>query len=654
MKFLLVAPKQVLKGYEYGFPLGIGYISSSLKQAGYEVRCINMNNTDEPTNEVVRQAVEEFDPDVCGSGATSLYYNQINEAFTAAKNTKPSIVNVVGGGVLSSAPDIALGLVNADIGVVGEGEHTILDIAEALGQGKNLNGVQGIVFDDGSGEIVHTEARPANRELDLLPWPDYEGFEVEALFDAQKVMDAPFYHIQDDPRCISMVSSRSCPFSCTFCFHPNGRIYRERSIDNFFEEIDYLVERYDVNLLDICDELFATKKKRLIEFCERIKPYNISWTCQLHVSVVNEETLRLMKDAGCSYISYGLESANNEILKSMQKKTTRERYDEILGITYDMKIGIQGNFIFGDTAETVETANDTMDWWSNNRKYQINLSLLQAYPGSVVYERAVKEGIVDRKKDYLPQGLINITGMDDKDLGRLRERVLIFRETLVIPAKVLTFEKQVDSDPFRGDLYHIEWECPRCNHHNDFHNVTVDTPNAFQTLRMACRDCFTRFDIQNLARPTITEEVSDRMHQEATELQAQGKLQDAAEKYWEILNMEYPGMTRDRPRAYVKAAFDFGNMNLQYQRFDKAVKLYGIAVSRQSYDPAYHMAFAIALLADKSPNAAKLHYDTAQRLQAVNSKTSGNGVDPLDQALGNLGYAINESLRSVNEPHFFS
>ncbi len=142
------------------------------------------------------------------------------------------------------------------------------------------------------------------------------------------------------------------------------------------------MERYQPNILSIYDELFAYKKDRAVEFCERIKAYDIPWAVQLHVSVVDAELIERMADSGCKEVSYGLESANEHVLSSMKKKATRTQIANALEITYERKLGIQGNFIFGDAAETLATASDTLHWWAAHRHYGIALSFLKVYPGT--------------------------------------------------------------------------------------------------------------------------------------------------------------------------------------------------------------------------------------------------------------------------------
>lgn len=131
--------------------------------------------------------------------------------------------------------------------------------------------INGLVFKKND-KLNITKPRDEIKDLDSIPFPDYKGFGFEKIMNAV----ASLVGI-NETNTITTITSRSCPFSCTFCFHSSGKKYRQRSLDNFFEELDYLVQEYGVKYIFIADELFAYNMERVKEFCDRIKKYDIKW-----------------------------------------------------------------------------------------------------------------------------------------------------------------------------------------------------------------------------------------------------------------------------------------------------------------------------------------------------------------------------------------
>jgi len=623
MRFLLVIPRFLspLKK-SYDFPLGIAYISAALKKAGEEVYCLNLNETDAPIDQAIKEAIEEFDPDVCGSGTLSPYLNAVKELFAASRAAKPTVLNMVGGGVFSGDPELARTVLDIDIGVFGEGEEAVVEIADALKDKTPLTEIPGLLVKDGAGNWFKTEARKAIRELDGIAWPDMEGFGLTSHIDSQTPGDNYLYHLENEPRAISMIGSRSCPYSCTFCFHPIGRVYRERSLDDFFGELDLYVEKYNINLLAILDELFAVKKDRLKAFCERIKPYNLKWMVQLHVSVVDETVLDLMKDAGCVYISYGLESMDPGVLKSMQKKASVEQIESALKLTRERAIGIQGNFIFGDPAETLESASNTIDWWANNREYMANLGVIQLYPGTPIYNEAVAKGqyTPDQKANIDP--LLNVTTMDDETVTGMRELLQAFDLTLLRPAQITSFDKSTKAHIHRGPHYDFDWTCPDCGTANEYRNVLLDSPFDHFAIRLTCRSCYSRLDIENLARPLWRDDAleakcdeADRLRNQAVQTGNFDLLRQAIGLYRDVALAPFHPAETSRPEAVVRASESLGFI---YDKLDNgaedALGFYLNAVTYRPFDPTLHFRFAQSLATQGLDGAALLHANQAKSL----------------------------------------
>ncbi len=634
MRFLLVVPKFVVNpAMSYDFPLGLAYISAVLKRAGHEVHCLNLNNFFDKPEDLIARTIEDVDPDIFGTGTLSPFFDQVEEILRAAKAAKPGMLTIVGGGVVSADPETSLPMLGADIGVIGEGDETVLELASSLETGGDLSGIPGIIFLNSHGTPVRTPPRKAIGDLDALPWPDYEGFGADDMVDICNPTDNYFYQTGENPRSLPMIASRSCPYACTFCYHPTGRVYRMRSLDSFFAELDFMIERFGINMIALLDEIFAVKKRRLMDFCARIKPYGIKWMVQLHVSTVDEEVLDAMHDAGCTYISYGLESANDAVLKSMQKKATRAQIEAALELTRKKKIGIQGNFIFGDAAETLETANDTVDWWANHRQYHISLSEIQVYPGSPLYARARSEGLIPDRREILRNPHINPTALDDRTYKRLLARLMVFKKTLTNPAKIITFEERDDPTSRRGGLYLIEWICPGCGARNTHRNVAMDRIDLYQNTFLTCFECRGRADIENRDREPWFHEEAEGLYEQAHRLRSSGRVGEAVNKYMEVLGVFNFTPAGNCPDAVIRAAHDLGAISLASGRHLAYALLYlALALNYKIYNPHYHLSFAVALLAEGSVDAARLHCGQARKLVELNGGAPGE-IERLEELI---------------------
>ena len=258
-------------------------------------------------------------------------------------------------------------------------------------------------------------------------------------------------------------------------------------------EIRSYVDKYNINMVQILDELFSLRKPRLIEFCKQIKPLGLKWMVQLHTRTADDETLAAMKDAGCVYISYGIESANDDVLRSMAKKTTVEVIDRALSLTYKHNIGIQGNLIFGDTNETLATANSSMRWWHLNRDYAVYLSRIQVYPGSPDYIMAFRDGLItDREAfvDSLPTNL-NISNINCVDYSSMMFQLRVHGRTLLNLTDA-EFVRQHKDTRFMD----IKYNCPKCGEKKHFRNAVTRNFHKY-FIRVFCNSCHHRCDLIN-------------------------------------------------------------------------------------------------------------------------------------------------------------
>lgn len=424
MRYLLVMPKQLGAIDHFNiFPIGLAYVSAALKEAGHDVVTANLDYLEEDTTTALGRLIHEKGIDVVCTGGLSRDYSKLKELVDVARNAKQDILVVIGGGIISSDPEPAMSALGADLGVIGEGEITMCELAEALDAGLSYRDISGLIFKAQEGSYSITKPRQEIMDIDTIPFPDFEGFGYDRWVKSSGAG--------------VILTDRSCPFRCTFCFHPSGEKYRQRSFDNIFEEIDHQIEHYHIKSIGFSSELFATTKKRILEFCERMKTYQLSWGCALRVTDVDSDVLQALRESGCINLVFGLESMDDRILKSMRKGITRAQIDRALKLTYEANIMIEGGFIFGDKNETLESVNNTLRYWrDHNDKHYLNLTMISVFPGSQLYKDACDAGIIQDRVQFLKDGcpLVNVSRLTDTEYRWLHSTITELRLHPHVPA----------------------------------------------------------------------------------------------------------------------------------------------------------------------------------------------------------------------------
>lgn len=323
---------------------------------------------------------------------------------------------------MTADPEVTMkAMPEVDFGIIGEGERTSVELFDALMAGKDVSAVDGLIYRDGD-SLVITGRRSEIDDLDSLPFPDYDGFNyAEYLRCNPDMSDEGKKYSQ-----VSVIGGRSCKYNCTFCFHPSGSRYRQRSLDSIFAEIDYLVGNYDISYIALREELFATDNERVREFCRRVEPYDFDWSIQLRIDSINQELVDMLKDTRCRYVFVGVESADDNVLRSMRKGITRVQIEKALDMLRDAGLNSRSGVIFGDTEETYESAMFTLDWFRRNyEKYRMFVDMIIAFPGSVIYRRACRSSVIPDPVQFLQDGcpIVNISRMTDDQFDRLVKQI---------------------------------------------------------------------------------------------------------------------------------------------------------------------------------------------------------------------------------------
>ncbi len=607
MKILLVAPPYALLN-RYYFPVGIAYVSAMLKKHGFQVVCHNSALDDDWQGEF-RRLLERERPDVLGVGALTPSHKFVKWMFKTAKEALPQVTTVVGGGVVGSEPDMFYAI-GADIGVIGEGEAVAVDLMRTLEQGGDLAQVKGIIYRDAEGRSARTAPRPFIEDLDSIPIPDYEGFNFDICYRNVGTHD--------------MISSRGCPFHCTFCYSALGRgKHRAHSLDYVIREIRHLMDTYGVRCVGLMDEVFALRKDRIFEFCDKVQPLGISWYAQMRCSVVDAELLTRMREAGCQMVFYGLESMSPMVLRSMNKKLTPAEIERALELTFQSGMDSFGNFIFGDPEETTETAWETLDWWVDHRKYFVNLGKIDCWPGTKIFHDAVRSGKVRSKVGFIEAGcpLLNMTRMPDVEFMDMLKRVWVMHEGLLWPGRLLWARVEADGSASAC------CQCPNCNAEAEYgHLEHVPLHSDRYAHRPHCTSCGRMFDIP-LRLPPVKHnaEVLSLLGQ-ALEHRAAGRLFEALDRLGVLLVI-----SRQHTVAVILAA----SLHLALGYPDRARETLRVALKFSPAAPYMHDWAALCYELDGDPRMARVFEAQARLLRGCRNPALNGAnlaqLDPMEQ-----------------------
>lgn len=423
---LLIVPRYFSTDqYGYIMPMGILYVSAALKQSGVaNVFTLNLNHEDSDYKSVVKNVIEQHSIDIVGCGGISGQFIEIYPLFKAIREIAPHVKIITGGGMITADAEIAMRAFGdtVDVGVIGEGEITVPELAAALANSDDLGSIPGLIYPDGKGGFTITARRQDIMDLDSLPLPDYLSFDYDKYLQTNGEWEGD---TKFSP--VAIIGGRSCKYNCTFCFHPSGSKYRQRSLDSIFQEIDFLLEHFPVNYIALREELFANDEQRVLDFCKRIKDYPIVWSIQLRVDCVSQTIVNALRESNCRYIFLGIESADNRILKSMRKCITIEQVETALDMCIKAGLDTRSTIILGDEAETLESANRTLDWWMEHKKRSaIDLGLIIAFPGSTLYKHACANGRIPDPVKFLFDGcpVINLSrNYDFKSFQAIANRI---------------------------------------------------------------------------------------------------------------------------------------------------------------------------------------------------------------------------------------
>ena len=405
MRVLLINPKFHLPIDTRTTPhLGLAYLAAVSEKRGDEVCVFDMDVEDIS----LTQKVSEFKPHIVGITANT---PQVKQAWLAARMIKAvmDVPVVIGGPHPSAVPDESAAKPEIDVVARGEGEYTWIELCNVVDEARgtsDLTGkallreadrllapILGISYKRPDGSIQHNRARPAIEDLDSLPWPAYHYFKMERYTSLQPAIDAV-----DGARSFSMMTSRGCPYRCTFCSQSiMPEKWRGRSPENVVAEFRHLIKDLGAQEIGILDDSANISRKRLREICQLLIKEGLTtvpWIMinGIRANLADMETLTLMKKAGCKRTAFGVETGDEAMLVKIDKKETQDQIRE--AFRNGKKAGLEtvGFFIIGLPGDTEESMEKTIRFAIELDPLVANFSMMTPYPGTLAYQEIINGG----------------------------------------------------------------------------------------------------------------------------------------------------------------------------------------------------------------------------------------------------------------------
>jgi radical SAM superfamily enzyme YgiQ (UPF0313 family) len=367
-------------------PLGLMYLQAAVeKRTAYRAELLDAVVDDLDHPEFARRlAAHELD--FVGITCTTHSLPDVQLAIDAVKRINPRAHVSLGGPHPIMFPEAAIGLRGVDSICTGDGDDVIVEMIEAMNQGRGLEGILGLWFRDAGGEVVRNPPRPAPRTLDWQVWPDRS----RTRFRDYWVPGAKHNLVT------TVITSKGCPHSCPFCFTYKSQ-YRVRDIDNILDEIEHAIS-LGIREVFFVDDLFTPNSQWLIRFCDGVERRGLrfNWGYKTTIAGTTREEIRRAREAGCTKIHFGVETMHNEGLAEHQKHCDVDdihrvfswcREEGVRSVAYIMIGGPHERSAEAIRANLRETMKLDADYAA--------FAIYSPYPGTPTFERGARLGLYE-------------------------------------------------------------------------------------------------------------------------------------------------------------------------------------------------------------------------------------------------------------------
>ena len=379
----------------YHFPIYQAYTLAVLEQDGFDVAAIDCSVSEMVLEEFVG-AVGKHAPDIVVLEVSTPSFELDMVTARTLKEALGLPIAIIGTHASIFHREIIEEYRHIDLVVRGEYEYTVLELVEALRDRRDLSEVQGLTFRR-DGDVVVNSDRPYIDDLDSLPFP------ARCRFDWWQYHEPTYYALP----WITMISSRGCPYRCTFCSWPQtmyGHKYRVRSAENVVDEMQHCVEQYRPGEIFFDDDTFTIGKARVMEICREVqeRKLRVVWSCMGRTDTVDTEMLAGMFKAGCRKIKFGIETGSQTVMDSIRKGLDLNRVGAAFERARSVGMEVHGTFMIGLPGETRDTVRETVELACGIPMDSVQFSIATPFPGTEFYQQCAQNGwlVTEKWEDY--------------------------------------------------------------------------------------------------------------------------------------------------------------------------------------------------------------------------------------------------------------
>ena len=398
---------------------GITYIATVLHNAGYPVRIVDVRYAVDPLAEAYAQIMAGTE--VLGVATFEDNFPFVQELIAKVKAVQPDLPVICGGSLITSVPQVFMAHTRADIGVISEGELTILELMDSYRRGawaKELPKINGLIYRDRQGAIHATPPRGQMATLDFLPrmrldlWPqaqDPRGLQPQIIASY----------------------SRGCKMDCGFCFRTTPQV-AYKSSEKLATDLAWLKSQYGTEFVFFVDLTFNSSKQRSLDICQVIEDHQLRWTCLTKCANVDKEQMEAMQRAGCDIALFGVESLGVKALQGVRKPTTENISVRAMNLSFEAGVRFGALLIVGLPGEEEASLNHMADW-AEEHQHVTRVKYLSSMPGTAVYRQTLADGQIKSELDHLnwlsvEQGLhedefLNLSGLPEAVIRAAHQRM---------------------------------------------------------------------------------------------------------------------------------------------------------------------------------------------------------------------------------------